>query len=312
MSVKRFVGALLVGGLVNFGCAEMALEDEGTFEQEVLGPPTNVAVTATNVDRVTVSWDPVPGAIKYYVYKSTSAGGTYTFENTARAPETTLGVGHLATNTNYCFEVRTEDGTGPGAFSAPACTSTQVVPAAPAQSLATTSATTATTVKVQWSAVTGATKYYLYQQTGGAGAFNYLSTVAAPTLAFDRTGLVAGTKYCFQIKGETPQGMTAASVAACNTDRQPPTTVTAIRTTSTRIKIDWTTSPTALKYYVHQRVGNGPFVFKATVLASALPTYTASGLTTGTQYCYSLQTQYSPDSATTRSKLSLPVACATP
>src|SRR5687767_12838433 len=91
-------------------------EPYSELEQFVLGPPANVMVTPTAIDRATVSWDPVVGAVKYYVSRSTTGpAGPFSFLNTTRAPGTTLQVAHLSASTEYCYEVRTEDGTGPGA-----------------------------------------------------------------------------------------------------------------------------------------------------------------------------------------------------
>ncbi|MBA3539717.1 MAG: DUF3494 domain-containing protein [Deltaproteobacteria bacterium] len=215
MSSKLAVSALLFGGLLGVGCVtEGELDDQSSAEQEVLGPPSGLTLTPTATDRITVSWNAVPGALKYYVYQATAAAGPYSFRGTARAPATSLPVANLTPNTNYCFEVRTDDGTGPGAFSAPACSQGQSIAPAPTQVTATTSLTYATTVNVRWGAVSGASKYYVYRLDAATGTFTFYAT--SLTTAFDATHLTAGATYCFRIAAQTTPGITAQSATACN------------------------------------------------------------------------------------------------
>jgi hypothetical protein len=307
MDLRRSLsGAFLIIGSLLAGCIS-ELDETSSIESEVLGPPDNVVVTPTTVDRATVSWDPVAGAIKYYVFQSTG-GGPPVFINTARAPGTSLQVAHLLPDTEYCFEVQTEDGTGPGASSPPTCATTPTAPPPPDTVLA--SQTSPTAVNVSWSAVSGATKYYVYQSQGTAGPFNYINTTTAPTTNLNVSPLTAMTTYCFKVQADGSNGPSALSAAACNNTISPPSNITATRVSSSRIRVDWTGVTGATKYYIHEIAGSTPRRFRATVLASAPPTYTATSLTAGTQYCYQLRTQGSPTSNV--SGYSLPVVCATP
>ena len=87
-----------------------------------------------------------------------------------------------------------------------------------------------------------------------------------------------------------------------------PTGVTAIAISTTRIQIDWTAVPQAVKYYVWESAGGGANVLRGTVLAGNPPSFVAASLTAGTNYCYQVQT-VGTDS---QSALSSPPACATP
>ncbi|HEY5934300.1 MAG TPA: fibronectin type III domain-containing protein [Kofleriaceae bacterium] len=273
----------------------------------MLGPPDNVTVTPTTVDRALVSWDPVAGAIKYYVYQSTN-GGPLTFQGTARAPDTSLIVAHLTTGTDYCFAVATDDGTGAGAMSPSTCATTPTAPPPPDSILASQSSTTSVTVS--WSAVTGATKYYVFQAGSANGTYTFINTAVAPSTSLSVGGLTAMTTYCFKVQTDSANGTSALSAPACNNTIAPPTNITATRTTSTRIRVDWTGVTGATKYYVYEIPAGMARRFRSTVLATSPTTYTATGLTTGVQYCYQLRTQGSPSSNV--SGYSLPPVCATP
>ena len=297
--------ALVIGSLT--GCISEMEGEETTIESAVLGPPDNVTVSPTTVDRALVSWDPVVGAIKYYVYQSTE-GGPLTYRGTARAPSTSLIVAHLAEGSDYCFAVATEDGTGAGALSPSTCATTPTAPPPPDSVVA--AQTSPTSVTVDWSAVSNATKYYVFQAPSANGTYSYINTTLAPGTSLVVGGLTEMTTYCFKVQTDSANGTSTLSAPACNNTIAPPSGVTATRVTSTRIRIDWTGVTGATKYYVHQIAAGGPRTFRGTVLATAPTTYTATGLTTGVEYCYQLRTQGSPSSNV--SGYSLPIVCATP
>lgn len=289
------------------GCVVDAGDElESVVEQGVLAPPTNVTITSASPERVNLSWDAVPGAVKYYVYQSTSMTGPFSFVNTARAPLTSIQIAHLTPNTNYCFAVATEDGTGPGALSTPACTSTQATPQPPEVVVA--SPASDTSVKVDWAPVSNASKYYVYRSSAINGTYSYLTTVFSPTLTYQNVGLTASTTYCYKIAADVGGVATNLSAGHCNTSFQPPSTVTATRTSSTRIQVSWGAVTNATKYYVYESRGGAPFAYVTTVAQSS-PTLIRANLTTGVEYCYRVQ---SVNAATQTSPHSLPAACATP
>ncbi|MEJ7596841.1 MAG: fibronectin type III domain-containing protein [Kofleriaceae bacterium] len=281
--------------------------EESTIESEVAGPPANVLVTPTTVDRVNVSWDPVAAALKYYVYRSTN-GGPLEFQGTARAPATSLIVANLTTQTDYCFAVATDDGTGAGPLSASTCATTPTAPPPPDSIVA--SQTSATSVTVDWSAVSNATKYYVYQSGSANGTYSYINSALAPSTSLVVGGLTEMATYCFKVQADSPNGRSTLSAPACNNTIAPPSNVTATRTTSTRIKLTWTGVTGATKYYIHEIKAGTPRRYRGSVLATAPATYTATGLTTGVQYCYQLRSQGTPTSNV--SGYSLPIVCATP
>lgn len=281
--------------------------NESVVGQEVLGPPATVTATATATDRTTVSWSAVTGATKYYVLQSTSMAGPFTFINTTRAPGTALQVAHLTTNTEYCFQVRTEDGTGPGAPSATACTITPTGPAAPSAVVATQTAPDR--IAVSWNAISGATKYYVYEAASLAGTYSYKATTLAPTTSLNVIVPVSTTR-CYKIAASGPNGTSVQSTGACNTGLQAPTNVTATAVSASRINVSWTHAADAVKYYVYESRAGAALTFAGTVLVGSAPTLSRAGLTTGVEYCYQIRTQGNPTSNV--SGYSLPPACATP
>jgi fibronectin type 3 domain-containing protein len=300
----KLIGALFVTVAALSGCA-LEMDNEAEVDQEVLGPPSSVTIETVAADRVNLSWTAVGGALKYYVYQSTNMNGPYAFVNTARAPQTSIQIAHLTAGQNYCFIIQTEDGTGPGGSSTPVCTLTKT--GQPPSTVIAYPAST-TSVKVDWSSVEGASKYYIYRSGALNGTYSYVTTVFSPTLTYLNSGLTAGT-YCYKVASDVGGIISSLSNGHCNTSFQPPQNVTATRTSSTRIQLAWSPATNATKYYVYESRNGGAYANVTSVTQSASPTVIRANLTTGAQYCYRIQ---SVNAANQTSPLSLQPACATP
>jgi hypothetical protein len=233
--------------------------------------------------------------------------GPYTLINTARAPSTSLPVAHLDANTNYCFEVSSDGGGGPGPLSSPGCTSTESLPPAPTSIVATQQSPTS--VEVQWNPVAGATKYYLYNASAVGGPYSYYTTIVSPYTSFVDSGLTAGGTDCYTVQAQTSAGMSPQTSGTCNTSLQPPTNITAAGNGTGRMNIKWTIAANATKTYVFESANGGAYALRCSVLSTAAQTCARAGLTSGTQYCYELQSQGS--TTNNQSSLSVPIVCAT-
>ena len=165
----------------------------------------------------------------------------------------------------------------------------------------------ATHVNLSWDAVAGASKYFVYK--GSSPGSETLFAAITGTTFSDGTNAPASTTYWevrsvrnTLVSNYSPElsVTTGPAIAA-------PTGVTATRTSSTRIRVDWMAVTGAVKYYVYQSAAGGAYTLEGSVLAPTV-TFTATNLTTGTQYCYELKT-VGTDST---SAFSTPPACATP
>ncbi len=192
------------------GTGEEGDAELSTIESEISVAPTGVTATATSSTRITVSWNPVAMATKYYVWRSnTGPAGTYAFQGTTLAPGTSLNVANnIIPGTQYCFTVSADGPGGQGPRSSPpACVTPgmAMLPAAPTGVTATPTA--ATRILVAWNSVATATKYYVYRSAaGGAGPFTFAATTLAPTTNVSVAGLAPATIYCFQVQAENASG----------------------------------------------------------------------------------------------------------
>ena len=152
--------------------------------------PTNVRATPHS-DSVTVSWDAVTGATNYYLLFN---GSLYNVTATSKT------VSGLKPKTTYTYQVRAKNSGGNSAYSAAAKVTTLVAPPAVPSNITATATTNSITVK--WSAVSGATNYYV---SFNGGAYSGAST----SRTF--TGLESGKEYSYKVCAINAGGSSAYS-----------------------------------------------------------------------------------------------------
>jgi fibronectin type 3 domain-containing protein len=195
--------------LYSVGLTAAQIADLGT----VPPPPANLTATVMASYRVDLSWNAVTNAQKYFVWRGTASGNEQ-FVTTVAAPTTTYSDTHLTANTQYSYFVTDQAHGLLSGDSNEVIVTTQPLPSAPT---VTATAASSTKVNVSWTSVTGAVKYYVYQQTGGTGSFVFKSTVIAPTTTYAATGLTTGTQYCYEVRVVTANGTSDYSAPACAT-----------------------------------------------------------------------------------------------
>lgn len=166
--------------------------------------PTGLTAGTATSNSVPLSWDGVPGATGYKVYRDGTAVAT--------PAGTTFSATGLSPSTTYSFTVTAVNqyGESPQSSAVSATTTASgTLPAAPAG--LTVGAITSSSVALSWSAVTGATMYAVYRGS---------SQVATTTnLTYMATGLTASTPYTFQVSAinAVGEGAKSSSVSATTT-----------------------------------------------------------------------------------------------
>ena len=87
--------------------------------------PSGITATPNSQTRITVAWQAVTGASRYFVYMATTSAGPYTLLGSVAAPTVSFAATNLTANTTYWFEVQTEDAClSKGPMSAPVSATT--------------------------------------------------------------------------------------------------------------------------------------------------------------------------------------------
>jgi fibronectin type 3 domain-containing protein len=210
------------------------------------GIPTGVTATTESSSSITVSWSSVSEAVGYYVYRSTSASGTYS--SLGSSSSTSYSDTGLSANTAYYYKVSAYNSYGEGSQSSYASRTT-----APDTPTGVTATASSFNITVSWSSVSGATSYYLYRSTSASGTYTRVATPS--TTSYTNTGLSAGTTYYYKVSAYNGSGESAESsyTSATTSATAPgtPTGVTATATSPNTITVNWSSVPGATGYYIY-------------------------------------------------------------
>lgn len=294
MSIKSLMRSFVVVAGALSGLSACAGLHLSSGEQDI-DAPTNVTATAVSDTQISVSWNAVPGAFKYFVFDKRSADASFVFAGTALVPDTSFLVRGLTPNTSYDFQVVTEstDGSDSGPSATATATTLAVPPGAPTNVTAT--AVSNTEIDLSWTNFPTATKVFVFESVnGGPNAFR--ATVLAPGEAYAATGLTANTLYCYQLQSTLPDGSesglsTPPACATTGAGPQPPVGLTATAINDTRILVQWQAAANAFKYNVFQSQAGGPFTARGTAVAPSTE-FLDVNLQPSTQYCYRVSTVF--------------------
>ncbi len=176
-----------------------------------------------------------------------------------------------------------------GSFQSLALTAAAVsAPAAPQNIMAVSA--TYSSVKVSWSAVTGAAGYEVYRYNPVTKQFQRL--VSAKAVTYTSTGLTTGKAYTFKarayktVSGKNTYGGYSKTVAAKPVPAVPGA-FKAASTGITSIKLSWNTVSGASGYVIY-RYDTAAITYKQYKITTAL-NFSDTGLTTGMTYLYKIR-----------------------
>ena len=250
--------------------------------------PANVKASAESAAGIKVSWNAVSGATGYQVFRATSATGSFTSLGTVTT--TSKVSSSLKAGTTYYYKVRAYkevNGTKYyGAYSSVVSATTKL--AVPANVKA--SAESTTSIKVSWSAVSGATGYQVFRAASADGTFTSLGTVT--TTSKVSTGLKTATTYYYKVRAyKEADGKKIYSdystVVNATTKLGTVTNAKAASASATSINVSWSAVSGATGYQVYRSTSaDGTFASLGTVTATSK---VSTGLKTGTTYYYKVR-----------------------
>ena len=173
-------------------------------------PTGLVATDGTSTANVTLTWTKVTGANGYFVLRTLPGGTATTIATIASGTtvtyaDTTVTAGVVAT---YQLRARTPAGSTASSASETGWRNL----AAPAN-VAATDGTSTVKVRVSWSAVTGATGYFVIRTLPGGAATTIATIASGSTLFFDDTTIARGVVGTYRLKTRSAAGASAYSAA---------------------------------------------------------------------------------------------------
>lgn len=184
--------------------AELAkIKTDADYKTEAMNSAEITALTkAASYNKITVSWNKVPEAEKYQIYRSSSQNGNYSMiaetGNTSATDNKSIKTG-----VTYYYKVRacvTID--GKLIFSDYSAVKTaKTVPAMPAKVKVKAGKKKAS---VSWNKAAGATGYKIYRATSKNGKYKLVKTISkSSTLKYTNKNLKTGKVYYYKVKAFT-------------------------------------------------------------------------------------------------------------
>jgi fibronectin type 3 domain-containing protein len=148
-------------------------------------------------------WNPVPGALSYNVYRSTTTGTEGTRPIATNITSTSYYDSSAAASARYFYKVTavTQDCQGPQSAEVTVLTSSNTL-TAPTLTLKSTTTTTAT---FTWNTISGATSYNIFRSSALNGNVYVLYKNLATATLTD-TGLIHGLQYNYQVEAVGANG----------------------------------------------------------------------------------------------------------
>ncbi|MBR5347805.1 MAG: hypothetical protein IK125_01040 [Lachnospiraceae bacterium] len=237
---------------------------------------------------VQIRWSSVSGYSSYNVYRSTSLNGTYSYLASVTGGTTKYVDKTAQGGKTYYYKVRPykkvlDRNDQNKTIYATWSDAAKVVVLADTK--LTVEPKSGVTMKLSWTAVSGATSYEIYRSTSASGPYTYVKATTGTSTS--DTGLTAGTRYYYMVRAKkTVNGVAQYSKysAAVAVALATPSMESATFKSGKGVTLNWTKASGADRYNVYKyNTSTGKYDYVASVLGGTL-TYTDANGKKGDYY----------------------------
>ena len=235
-----------------------------------------------------LTWNAVPGATSYKVYRATSKSGTYSLLGTVTTTNyTNTGAKE---GTTYYYKVKAANGAGESAYSNVVSGKVVVTPKPAAPVVKIGNSASSGKPMLTWNAVYGATSYRIYRSTAKGSGYSLLGTTTATS--YTNTGAKAGTTYYYRVKACNDAGLSPYSnIVSGNVVVTPKPSAPVVKignsASSGKPMLTWNAVSGATSYKVYRATSqNGTYSLLGTVTATS---YINTGAKAGVTYYYKVK-----------------------
>jgi uncharacterized repeat protein (TIGR02543 family) len=199
---NKSVALLLIFFLLLAGCKDLFHPEGPKEDRSPPSAPSELSADTESSSSIRVSWNSVSGANGYDVYRATSSEGAYSPIITSINSTFYTDTG-LSSNSVYYYRVSAYNYYGYSSQSYYVSASTGGA-ALSAPTSVDTLAQASSSISINWSAVSGASGYYVYRAPGANGTFSRIATVN--DISYTDTGLKPNTAYYYRVSAYNSYG----------------------------------------------------------------------------------------------------------
>lgn len=255
---------------------------------ELPAVPGSPKALSSGYNSIKISWNSVPGASGYEIYRSSSSTGSYSKIGESKTSSyTNTG---LATGTKYYYKVRAYKTVWSTKHYGNYSSVTSAVPVLAIPSSPKAESVDYSSIKISWGAVPGASGYEIFRSASSTGTYSKAGESTA--LSYVNTGLATGTNYYYQVRAYRIQGgkRVYGSYSPKISEKPIPAAPNFVKAVSASYisnKITWGAVSGASGYEVYRASSStGTYSLVGTTTSSS---YTHQGLKTGTTYYYKVR-----------------------
>lgn len=276
-------------GLSLAGSGDGSGGNGGEPEPEPVGPSPEISsIQSRNSAKLRISWNLVPNAVSYEVYRSSTLDGKYSKIATVAGTKASYDDSTVQAGVSYYYKVCTvfKDGKLSGyskAYSGKTLASPQITKAVSKNS---------SQIEITWNGVADAAKYELYQCEIEDGSYEKIKTLKAGQVSYIDGDVESQTTYYYKVRarGGEKNGYSSYSKPYSGWAVKKTKVLSVSSKTKTSLEIKWRKVSKAYGYRI-QRSDSKTKGFKtiATIKSGATVSYVDKKLKTGRKYYYRVQ-----------------------
>lgn len=258
-----------------------------TFGKTLLlppSPPTLCLFTATSINSITLDWNDTARTTSYQLYRDSSASGSF---NQLVYSGTNSGCtdNGLSSGTRYYYKLKSVNTSGASVFSQSFSELTDYPLTPPSQVNIGLGNPASSTVVLNWTSVSDAEKYYIYQSSSQDGVYNQVGITTSTQYSI--TNLTSNTTYWYYVKSYNLFGHSISSnnvhISTSLAIPNPPSVVYFQNITTSSLSICWTGAASSTGYKIYKSTNNYNY---SSSITTATTTANITGLSEGTVYYF--------------------------
>lgn len=250
--------------------------------------PPSISASALSTSSIYIDWTDVSGETGYKVEQGDANCSNFSQIDTTGADVSEYTATGLSTGTTYCYRVRAYNGGGDSSYSNSASATTLIN----APSSLTATAVSISQINLAWTDnSTGETGFKIYRATGSCSGLSFLTNVAANSVSYSDMSLAEGTTYCYYVTSYTGYLESSASNNdSATTILSAPSGLGCVTQGASQINLSWTDNSVGETGFKVERATTtcSSFTQIATPAGNSV-SYSSTGLTQNTAYCYRLR-----------------------